>query len=85
MHDASCALVADGQVVAAAEEERFSRVKHVTGFPTQAMRYCLEVAGLQPSELDVVVASWRTRDAGWRLTSAASARRSLESIGASGR
>jgi carbamoyltransferase len=59
IQDATCALVADGQVVAAAEEERFSRIKHVTGFPVQAMRYCLEVAGVRPSDLDVVVAAWR--------------------------
>lgn len=59
MHDASCALVADGQLVAAAEEERFSRIKHVTGFPVQAMQYCLKAAGIQPSDLDIVVAAWR--------------------------
>jgi len=59
MHDASCALVADGQVVAAAEEERFSRIKHVTGFPVHAMQYCLDAAGLRPSDLDIVVAAWR--------------------------
>ena len=59
MHDASCALVIDGQIVAAAEEERFSRVKHASGLPIHAMRYCLEAGGLRASDLDVVVAAWR--------------------------
>jgi carbamoyltransferase len=44
--DASAALVVDGKLVAAAEEERFRRVKHWAGFPTAAIRYCLDEAGL---------------------------------------
>ena len=40
-HDAAACLVKDGIVVAAAEEERFSRVKHDTGFPINAINYCL--------------------------------------------
>lgn len=59
MHDASAALLIDGQIVAAAEEERFSRKKHTTGLPIQAMHYCLEEAGLNAADLDVVVAAWR--------------------------
>ena len=59
MHDASCALVVDGKLVAAAEEERFSRIKHVTGLPVRSMSYCLNAAGIAPSDLDVVVAAWR--------------------------
>lgn len=59
MHDASCALVIDGQIIAAAEEERFSRVKHTSGFPIQAMHYCLEAAGLRADDVDMVVAAWR--------------------------
>lgn len=59
MHDASCALVIDGQIVAAAEEERFSRIKHTSGFPINAMRYCLDAAGLRSNDLDIVVAAWR--------------------------
>ena len=59
MHDASCALVVDGQIVAAAEEERFSRVKHASGLPIRAMHYCLEAGGLRATDLDVVVAAWR--------------------------
>jgi carbamoyltransferase len=59
MHDASCALVVENQIVAAAEEERFTRVKHTSGLPVNAMRYCLDAGGLTSSDLDVVVASWR--------------------------
>ena len=50
--DAAAALVVDGELVAAAEEERFNRVKHVAGFPLQAAAWCLEDAGIAPAELD---------------------------------
>ncbi|MGA8150824.1 MAG: carbamoyltransferase [Terriglobales bacterium] len=54
-HDAAAVLLHDGQVVAAAEEERFSRVKHDFSFPKLAIKYCLELAGIQGSDLDYVV------------------------------
>jgi len=54
-HDAAAALLVDGRVVAAAEEERFSRVKHDAGLPEAATRACLEVAGLGADEIDHVV------------------------------
>ena len=44
--DVSAVLVRDGQLVAAVEEERFRRIKHVAGFPTQAIRSCLDMAGV---------------------------------------
>src|SRR5947209_19297358 len=44
--DAAAALVQDGRVVAAAEEERFNRIKHSAGFPIEAVRYCLKQGGL---------------------------------------
>jgi carbamoyltransferase len=54
-HDASAALYINGELVAAAEEERFLRDKHAKGkFPLESSRYCLEQAGLQPNEIDVV-------------------------------
>ncbi len=59
MHDASAALVRDGEVVAAAEEERFVRKKHVSGFPKEAIRYCLREAGITIAELDAIGVSWR--------------------------
>jgi carbamoyltransferase len=52
--DAAAALVVDGELVAAAEEERFSRVKHVAGFPALAASWCLEEAGVAPEQLDHV-------------------------------
>jgi carbamoyltransferase len=54
-HDAAAVLLRDGVLVAAAEEERFTRVKHDFGFPTNAIRFCLDEAGLQGSDLDYVV------------------------------
>lgn len=53
-HDSAAALVVDGVIVAAAQEERFSRRKHDAGFPTQAVHYCLHEAGLAPEQLDFV-------------------------------
>ena len=53
-HDSAAALVVDGTVVAAAQEERFSRKKHDHDFPQQAIDYCLQHAGLTPPELDYV-------------------------------
>src|ERR1700676_4945977 len=49
--DASAAFVVDGRLVAAAEEERFSRIKHCAGFPTEALRYVFKAAGAQPHEV----------------------------------
>jgi carbamoyltransferase len=52
--DAAACIVRDGAMVAAAEEERFRRIKHWAGFPAQAVRWCLEEAGLRLHELDHV-------------------------------
>src|SRR5207253_8312983 len=52
--DAAAALVIDGELVAAAEEERFNRIKHVAGFPSLAAAWCLRDAGVDPRELDHV-------------------------------
>jgi carbamoyltransferase len=53
-HDSAAAIVVDGDVVAAAQEERFSRKKHDAGFPKHAVAYCLDQAGLRPDQLDFV-------------------------------
>jgi carbamoyltransferase len=50
--DASAVLLRDGQLVAAVEEERFQRVKHWAGFPREAIRTCLEMAGVMPRDID---------------------------------
>ncbi len=54
-HDAAAALLRDGELVAAAEEERFTRKKHDYGFPTHAIDFCLNAAGLRSEDLDLVV------------------------------
>jgi carbamoyltransferase len=54
-HDSAAALVADGQIVAAAQEERFSRRKHDDRNPAQAIAYCLAESGLRAADLDAVV------------------------------
>lgn len=54
-HDAAAALLRDGVLVAAAEEERFTRKKHDFGFPRQAIHFCLEQGGISSQDLDFVV------------------------------
>ena len=53
-HDSAAALVVDGRIVAAAQEERFTRKKHDPEFPAHAVGYCLEQGGLTPEDLDYV-------------------------------
>src|SRR5262245_39116015 len=53
-HDAAAALLRDGQVIAAAQEERFTRTKHDASFPHHAIRACLASTGMRPEELDFV-------------------------------
>jgi carbamoyltransferase len=59
--DASAALVVDGQLVAAVEEERFNRLKHWAGFPKESIRYCLEAGKVSPKDLDFVGISFQPR------------------------
>jgi len=54
-HDSAAALTHDGEIVAAAQEERFTRRKHDPGFPHNAIAYCLSEGGVQPDQLDYVV------------------------------
>src|SRR6266852_6504780 len=53
-HDAAAALLRDGQLIAAAEEERFTRVKHDFSFPKSAIQFCLDTAGIRGSDVDYV-------------------------------
>ncbi|HSE20654.1 MAG TPA: carbamoyltransferase [Pyrinomonadaceae bacterium] len=53
-HDSAACLVIDGEIVAAAQEERFTRIKHDYNFPLHAARFCLQEAKLTPSEIDFV-------------------------------
>jgi carbamoyltransferase len=54
-HDSAAALIEDGRIVAAAQEERFTRKKHDPGFPHEAIAYCLKEAGISAEQLDHVV------------------------------
>src|SRR5690348_10827789 len=53
-HDSAAALVVDGKIVAAAQEERFTRKKHDPDFPQQAIEYCLKEGGLSSEQLDYI-------------------------------
>ncbi len=55
--DASAAIVRDGQLIAAVEEERFNRIKHWAGFPTKSIQFCLETAGVSMADIDHVSVS----------------------------
>ncbi len=54
-HDSAAALIKDGKVIAAAQEERFTRIKHDASFPENAIRFCLKSAGIGLNQLDSVV------------------------------
>ena len=53
-HDSAAALIVDGEIVAAAQEERFTRIKHDSSFPAHAIEYCLREAQLTPEQIDFV-------------------------------
>ncbi|HTL62719.1 MAG TPA: carbamoyltransferase C-terminal domain-containing protein [Nitrospira sp.] len=59
MRDASAALVDSGRIIAAAEEERFVRIKHVAALPIHAIRFCLNTAGIRLEDLDAVAVPWK--------------------------
>ena len=54
-HDSAAAIVQDGKIVAAAQEERFTRKKHDAGFPSHALKFCLDYSGVSIDELDAIV------------------------------
>ena len=54
-HDSAACVVVDGDIIAAAQEERFTRKKHDPGFPARAVQYCLQEAGRTPADIDYVV------------------------------
>jgi len=58
-HDHSAALLIDGRIIAAVEEERFTRRKHADGqMPVNSIKYCLNTAGLDPQDIDYVAYPW---------------------------
>ncbi len=54
-HDSAASIVVNGEIIAAAQEERFTRKKHDAGFPANAIRFCLEYSGLELKDLDAIV------------------------------
>lgn len=54
-HDSAATLTINGKIIAAAQEERFSRIKHTKVFPTNSIKYCLEESGLEIDDLDAIV------------------------------
>ena len=54
-HDSAACLIHNGDILCAAQEERFSRIKHDAAFPEQAVKYCVQSAGIEPHEIDEVV------------------------------
>ena len=74
--DSSAALVVDGKLVAAVEEERFNRVKHWAGFPAESIRYCLAAGGKTVRDIDHVSVSFNPR-ANWQVKAAFAVRHAL--------
>src|SRR5262249_50839405 len=64
--DSSAALVVEGRLVAAAEEERFTRVKHYALFPTKAIEYCLRHAKINPQDVDIAALARKPDNAFWK-------------------
>src|SRR5262245_26501218 len=64
--DVSAVLLRDGVLVAAVEEERFRRIKHVAGFPREAIRACLEMAGVRGDQIDHIAVSRNPKAHLWR-------------------
>src|SRR4051812_32673601 len=78
--DSSAALIRDGVLIAAGEEERFRRVKHWAGFPSQAIAYCLREAGIALSDVDHVALNQDSRANLWRKLMYVAAKRPDSSI-----
>ncbi|MDH3590628.1 MAG: hypothetical protein OER88_02025, partial [Planctomycetota bacterium] len=73
-HDAGAALVLDGRVVFAAEQERYDRIKHSAAFPRDAIRAALGFAGIEPGDVDAVAFCWSRGMARWRKAAYVAAR-----------
>jgi len=58
MHDSSACIARDGELLFAVAEERISRIKHDAGFPHNAIRACLDFAGVRPDQLDAICSGW---------------------------
>ena len=54
-HDSAACLIQDGDIIAAAQEERFTRIKHDSAFPTNAIKYCLKESKINPEQIENIV------------------------------
>ena len=54
-HDSAACLIRDGEIIAAAQEERFTRIKHDANFPINAIKYCISEAKIEPKKINTVV------------------------------
>lgn len=54
-HDSAACLIDDGKIIAAAQEERFTRIKHDSSFPINSVNFCIREAGINPDQIDHVV------------------------------
>jgi carbamoyltransferase len=79
-HDSAAAIVSDGEIVAAAQEERFSRKKHDARFPAHAIRSCLDIAGLNFADLSHILFDQAALAAGDSLKDPASYVRRLNKL-----
>src|ERR1019366_8429584 len=64
--DSAACIIRDGKLLAAAEEERFRRIKHWAGFPSEAISYCLQEAGVKVSEVDHIALNQNNSVHLWR-------------------
>ena len=64
--DSAACLIRDGEIISAAEEERFRRIKHWAGFPSQAIRFCLDDAGITLSDIGIVAVNSNPRASLWK-------------------
>jgi carbamoyltransferase len=58
--DTSSAIIVDNQLIAAAEEERFSRIKHFSGFPVKSLDFCLKEAGIKINDIDLYLRKYKS-------------------------
>ena len=54
-HDSAACLIHEGEIIAAAQEERFTRIKHDPAFPTNAIKYCIKAAGISSEQIENIV------------------------------
>ena len=59
--DTSACLIIDNKIAAAVEEERFSRIKHYSGFPLESIKYCLKTAGFTLKDIDIISTNFNRR------------------------